>query len=319
MIQIFSAISLFICVSLSFHSCNPQENKKNLFINTNTGLESLTPKPGQIIFVTGSCSSGKTSMAKIIAQKLNAKSFTYDDYVMPVVLKKFITKHYGKFLAFFISGLVMRNFFSFIDFLSDKRKYAFQKKFYKDIKEGLADEPTIHMYQEVKKAAQQGHDVVVESPIYLWGGIDFLQCLEEFKGTNITYVLAYCPWNDLIDRIKKRNSSSNKKNRRELDWVLGNYVPYFEFSPDNHGKHPLEYVSGTNVHSIITEYAQPHYKKKHLRLLPETQQAVLQACPKDTIYHIYPHFAYDLTINTTVNTPEQGATFVVDYIQKKCS
>lgn len=88
----------------------------------NIALEHRLPLQGRIIFVTGSCSSGKSSMAKIIAQKLNAKFFNFDEYVIPLVLKKFITKHYGKFLSFFIGGFVMRNFFTAVNILSEKRK-----------------------------------------------------------------------------------------------------------------------------------------------------------------------------------------------------
>jgi chloramphenicol 3-O-phosphotransferase len=184
--------------------------------------KSLQLPQGRIIFVTGSCSAGKSATSKVIAEKLHAKSFNFDEYVMPLVLKKFIIKHYGKFLAFFISGMVIRNFFKAINLLSEKKKYEFQKKFYDDLRGGLAVEPTLKMYREVKKLALQGHDVVVESPIYLWDGVDFLECLKTFDGTDITYVLAYCPWDDLISRIQKRNLSKNKKIRRELDWVVIN-------------------------------------------------------------------------------------------------
>lgn len=266
---------------------------------------------GKIIFITGSCSSGKSSMANIIAQKLHAKSFAFDEYVMPLILKKFITKHYGKFLAFFINGFVSRNFFTSIGLLSEKRKYKMQLKFFSDLQQGLGYEPTVKMYREVKKAALQGHNVVVESPLYLWGGVDFLRCLSEFDGMDITYVLAYCPWNDLIDRIKKRNSTPHKKTHRELDWVLGNFMYNFDVFPERRDENFLEVVNGRSVHTIITEYAQAKYKKQRMCLLPETQQISLQKFPKAIDYYVYPRFKYDITINTKTHNPEQGAAVVL--------
>ncbi|MFA5306754.1 MAG: hypothetical protein WC365_04870 [Candidatus Babeliales bacterium] len=292
-----------------------------IFISLACGLSASleqTEKQGRIIFISGSCSSGKSSIVKILAHELNAKTFTFDEYVMPLILKKFITKHYGRFLAFFISGLVMRNFFTTVNFLSDKRKYAFQKMFLTDLEEGLALEPTLRMYREVKKAALQGHDVVVESPLYLWGSISFTSCLSEFKNTNITYVLAYCPWNDLVNRIKERNTSKNKKIHRELDWALGNYMHTFNASPDFHSR-SLEYLSGKDVHATITEYAQSGYKKKHLRLLPETQHVASQKFPDTVGYYVYPRFSYDLIVNTKRHDPIEGASVILDFLHNNNS
>jgi chloramphenicol 3-O-phosphotransferase len=267
--------------------------------------------PGKIIFISGSCSSGKSSLAKIVAQKLDAQMFAFDDYVMPLILKKFITKHYGKIMAFFISGLVMRNFFTTINFLSEKRKYAFQLKFYNDLQHGLAEEPTSQMYREVRKTAQQGKNVVVEAPLYLWGGVDLLSSLAEFEGADITYVLTYCPWNQLIQRITQRNATKNKKNYRELDWVVGNYMHTFTASRECREAPLLEMLDGTAVHNVIIEYSQRHYKKKHLCLLHETQQIATQKFSRDTMYHLYPRFEYDIIINTGDHTPEQGASTVL--------
>ena len=178
-------------------------------------------------------------------------------------------------------------------------------------------EPTLKMYREVKNIALQGQDVVVESPLHLWDGVDFLSCLSEFDGMDITYVLAYCPWNDLIDRIKQRNLSKNKKTRRELDWVVINYMYCFDISPDYKNEHFLEYLNGRDVHRVIAEYSQLKYKKKRMRLLSETQNIALQKFPKDIGYYIYPRFDYDIIVNTKTHNPGQGADVVLDYIQGK--
>ena len=71
-------------------------SESNLSLQQSLSHES---QKGRIIFVTGSCSSGKSSMSQIIAQRLNAQYFAFDEYVMPLILKKFVTKHYGKVLA----------------------------------------------------------------------------------------------------------------------------------------------------------------------------------------------------------------------------
>ena len=277
-----------------------------------------TVTPGKVIFLTGSCSAGKSSMARILAKKLNAKSFAFDEYVMPKVLKKFVTKHYGRFVAFFINGWVARNFFKTVTFLSEKKKHELQVQFYNDLKGGIAIEPTSRMYREVKKLAMQGHNVVVESPLFLWDGVDCLQSLPELEGTNLTYVLAYCPWNDLVDRIKKRNASSNKRNHRELDWVMINYMHSLEIVNDCKREPFLEHLRGEEAYNVINTYSQRCYKKQRMCLAPETQQLAHQKFPtKDCDYYIYPRFNYNVTINTRMHSAEQGANVVLDYMMQK--
>lgn len=221
------------------------------------------------------------------------------------------------FWHFFINGLVMRNFFTSIDFLSEKKKHEMQIKFYNDLKQGLALEPTERMYREVKELALQGRNVVVESPLHLWEGVDLVSCLTQLDGVNVIYVLAYCPWNDLINRIKQRNSSKNKKIHRELDWALINFVHCYEVCPEYRSNNFLECMNGKNAQETIAEYSQPQYKKKRLHLLAETQQAVLQSFSQPTNYYIYPRFDYNITVNTKMHSPEQGAAVVLDSIGSK--
>jgi hypothetical protein len=54
-----------------------------------------------------------------------------------------------------------------------------------------------------------------------------------------------------------------------------------------------------------------------MRLLAETQQIASQKFPQNTDYYVYPRFEYNVTVNTKVNAPEQGACLVMDYLQGK--
>lgn len=279
----------------------------------------LPIKEGRIIFVNGSCSAGKSSIAKILAKQLNAQYFAFDERVMPKVLKKFIKKHYGSFLAFFINGIFMRDFFSSVDLVSEKKKYAYQKKFYKDLQEGLAVKPTSKMYRDVRNVAKSGQDVIVESPLYLWDGVDCLQSLSEFDGADISYVLAYCPWLDVVDHLLKRNTSpGSKKNQRELDWVVINFMCNFDVEPQCRTAQYLEYLSGGQVHDVLKKYSDRRYKKDRMFLCRETQLAALQKFPHaDVTYYVYPRFTYDLIVNTKEHNPSECADLVLKFIEQK--
>lgn len=271
-------------------------------------------KPGKIIFITGSCSAGKSSIASIVAQRLNAKSFAFDELVMPVIMKKFIAKHYGKVVAALVTTMLGRNFFSSVSGLSEKTKYKYQKKFLADLKDGLGVEPTSAMYEKAKKAALAGHDVVVESPLFLFDGVTCFKSLEVFKDMDVMYVLAYCPWNNLIEHLRKRNRSENKKDHRELDWVIGNYVQYVQPSLRVQTDHHLEKIRGDHIQQQVAKYSQQKYKKKHMCLSNEIKNAVLAAFPTRYEYYIYPRFEYNLIVNTKMHDPMQGADIVLNAI-----
>lgn len=273
-----------------------------------------TVQSGRVIFITGSCSSGKSSLAQSVAQKLNAKYFAFDECVMPRVLNKMIARYVGSFFAMLVTKLFMRNFFSLIGFLSDKRKYAFQKKFYKELEKGIAFQPTVMMYKKVRAQALQGHTVIVEAPLLLGDSIDCLSSLSTLRGLDVTLVLAYCPFEQLVDRIKQRNQSGNKKNYRELDWAITNFVHSFKLSTD-YPDQAIDNVLGSSVKTFVSTHAQPIYRKQRLNLLKETQEIVLKHVSSDDVYYITPKLSYDLIVNTLMSTPDQGAESVVAFMR----
>ncbi len=289
-----------------------------LGVRANSGsllVEPATPQ-GRVIFITGSCSSGKSTLARNIAQNLNAKYFAFDEYVMPIVLKKMIATHVGSFFAFFLTKLLMHNFFTLIGFLSDKRKYAFQKKFYADLQRGIAIEPTIKMYRAARNVALQGKDVIIEAPLQLGDKIDCLSSLSVLQDLNVTLILAYCPWEQLVERIKTRNQSRYKKSHRELDWAIGNFVHCFNVST-KHTTRAIDRIHGNVVQQFVTTHTQPEYKKKRLYILNETKEATLRCFKTDRMNYVYPRLEYDLVVNTQTYNPKQTATRVLSFINNR--
>lgn len=273
--------------------------------------------PGRVIFITGSCSSGKSSLSKIVSQELNANYFAFDEYVMPRMMKKMVEKRVGKILAFFVTKLFMRNFFTFVGFLSDKTKYEFQKQFLEELRGGIAIEPTLRMYQQVRYIALQGQDVVIEAPLHLGDGIDCEGSLAVLEGLDVLYVLAYCPWQKLVERIEQRNKTKDKRTHRELDWAIGNFLHCFEISPI-HKPGAIDHIQGDIVRNAVVDYAtSPIYKKKRLRILDETMQETLQVFKDNREYYIYPKRNYDLIINTGAYSAAQGAAMILDFMMDK--
>jgi len=287
-----------------------------LTVLSKNSSEKTDIKRGRVVFVTGSCSSGKSSLARVIAQKLKAKSYAFDEYVIPILARKMVEKEVGKPLAFFITRVLPFNFFTLVGFLSEKRKYEYQLKFYAELKNGFAIAPTKKMYEQVRKNVLAGRNVVVEAPLHLGDGVDCTESLSVLKDLDVSFVLAYCPWRNLVERIAARNQSPNKKIHRELDWALGNYLHYFDITPNYHKK-SIDKVSGKSVKRLLSLYSRPTFKKKRMQILPETAQAARECFKTNKLYYLRPHLAYDLIINTQTHKPEQGATQVVDFVQNK--
>lgn len=316
LLRSFRIKNILIVTSFLFLGlCSKCADNPNI-LEKNT-IEKSQTTPGKILFITGSCSSGKSSMATILAKKLNAEYFAFDELVMPVILKRFIVNQYGKFLGFFINNIFARNFSTAVNLVSEKRKLKYQMRFYKDLREGLADEPTSRMYNNAKRVAQQGKDVIIESPIYLIGGVNFLSNLSIFDDMDVTYVLAYCPWNKLVDRIKERNKSKNKKTHREFNWALENFIHNFDAKNNTGDNNLLECLNGKDVHSIVHKYADLKYRKKRIYVVKEVKDDVLNVFNKKDDYYIYPKFKYNLVVNTKDYTPKMGAKSVLKYFRKK--
>lgn len=273
-------------------------------------------KPGRIIFITGSCSAGKTSLAKIIAKNLKAESFAFDEFAMPIIIKRFIAKYHGKLVAKIVIGIAMHKFFSSVSVLREKTKHKFKRKFLADLKRGLAIEPTIRMYEKVKETVSKGYDVVVESPLCLFNGVTCFECLEVLKDMDITYVLVYCPWDHLVKRLEKCNRSKDSKNHREIDWVLGNYVQYIEPSLEYRNPYFLEQVNGEHVHSDIEKYVKFKHTRQRKYFLEEARQAVLTTFPTKSMCYVYPRFVYDIIIDTSMYSPAQGASVVLHELKQ---
>lgn len=285
--------------------------------SSNQELSDKAPQ-GRVIFITGSCSAGKTSLSKMLAEELGAKFFAFDEHVMPVLLKKMIDKSIGKFFSFFLAKTIMRNFFSYVNLLSQKKKYEFQQKFYQELERGIAIPPTIQMYSQARNIALQGQDVVVEAPLHLGEKIDCLSSLSVLKDLDVVFVLAYCPWNSLAARIEQRNRSNDKKNRRELDWVFGNYLDYFNVS-SSQDRTTIDSIDGKSIQRLIAHHTGKDAKKNHISILDETKQAMLKFFKTDEINNISPKLAYDVIVNTKEQSPKQGSEKVLEHIHTKAS
>jgi len=168
------------------------------------------------------------------------------------------------------------------------------------------------MYQEIRATALTGQNVVVDSLTHLGDNVDCLSSLSELKDLNVMFVLVYCPWKNLVERIEQRNKSADKKNRRELDWALSNFAHYFDASAHHH-PHAIDAIQGDYVKEVVAVYAHPQYKKRGLKIMNETKKASLQLFKTGGTQYIYPRLAYDLIINTKEYNPTQAATIVLDF------
>jgi len=303
---LFVGIGLGMWVPLS-----PIERKNS---QNNHAGKKRAPASGRVIFVTGSCSSGKSSLARSIAQHLDAKSYAFDEYVIPIITRKMVEKEVGTVPAFFITRVLSFNGFTLMRLLSEKRKHEYQLKFYAELKKGLAIGPTTKMYQEVRKVALTGRNVVVEAPLHLGDGVDCMQSLSVLKDLDVSFVLAYCPWNNLVERVTARNKSSNKKIHRELDWAVGNFLHYFDISTKQQ-EGVIDTVLGRSVNDLVTMYSRPEFKKQRMQIAAETKQAAHACFTTPDTYYLRPHLAYDLIVNTQIHKPEEGATRVLNFVQ----
>jgi chloramphenicol 3-O-phosphotransferase len=233
-------------------------------------------KPGRVIVLDGTSTSGKTSIVKHLMPMLGTsyKKVAIDDFVTEV-------------------------------FLEQEKLQRSEKEFLKRIHERSED-----MYDTIRKLVNSGENVLVDTVISgLEGEKDREHFFKELKGLNVLLVLVYCPLNVLAERINKRNEKAlkenNSKDTRSRSVALVFDDMYKTQESDN------EVILGQlSRKDIELAYSNPKNE------LGETAKAFKQIkqnlishfkLENKKVVNITSQLVYDCVVDTSKNNPEECA------------
>ena len=155
----------------------------------------------------------------------------------------------------------------------------------------------------IRQSMGQGHPIIILDNT-LWKPELVQKWHEETRGYNTLHVLVYCPLNNLLEHIQKRNRAPQSYEHRDLSLPLEMYFSMYTPAPRG-----IDTLERSKV-------------KRDLRACFAYQKTLTGRTPPDSLQQTYlhrfhldvqgkvqiaPFFAYDLVVNTGTSSPRACA------------
>ncbi len=145
-------------------------------------------------------------------------------------------------------------------------------------------------------------------------------------GQQTIKILVYCPLDAVIDHVEKRNNSSDKDEKRTINQAFDQFQNIYkrQDSPNetvvdriqtSSMKHALQ-IAEQEVQQLMKEAGKsPEEIKKNIQsfVKPFVEQFKLDTLDEITLTTIHP---WDLIINSSINSPEESAQIITDYLKQ---
>jgi len=278
-------------------------------INYCFGMD-MVPQDQRIIFLNGTTTAGKSTIAEKIKERLEAQSLpvevlAIDTFLVPKVQWAVATNRLNPFNCFVPSSEIITPL---------------------EI-ETIGKESQLELCEAAKNAYAQGKIVIIDAPMYRSDQIEFYyRALESLK---MTWTLVYCPISLLVDRIVKRNESSETTNQRSILQALNQ----FNYLYKSQSVEPIDTLSKDTLLYSLDKARVEHdlMQAKLWDLLKSVQRAI---CPyefegiKNTMLarlspkqeseiQIGSALFHNLVVNTGLNNPSECAEQIMSFFSQK--
>ena len=212
--------------------------------------EKKKPYSQQIIFLNGTTTAGKSSIALSLAEKLKTQLLpieilSIDSFVVPKVQWALFKKRINPGNIFVANEDLL------------------QKSDMKQIK----NESMTELCAAAIMAYKQNNIVIIDAPVYKSKHIEFYKSkFNAFEISNVSWILTYCPITTLLKRVMVRNSESSIIDQRSIAQALYQFSHMYQSKGDN----PIDQLSKDNfdimcmsasVEHMITQEIIPGFLK----------------------------------------------------------
>jgi hypothetical protein len=283
-----------------------------LGINYCFGMDVMSLKEQHIIFLNGTTTAGKTTIAAELKNQLEAQSFAVevlaiDSFVVPKVQWALGCNRLNPFNCFVPN----------IDIMTPSEM------------EAIGKESQLELCIAAKKAYDQGKIVIVDAPIYQHNQIKFYR--EAFDGLKSTWALVYRSLPSLVDGIIARNQKGGLSDRRSL--LQGLYQ--FSCMYCGNAEQCINKLSQNDLHASCNQAQEQHAEEQEhiFDFLKSVQHAICPFSFKDirlslfenlslnenTVVEIGPKIQHDCIVNTELFDSAVSAQMIISYIFKGVS
>lgn len=170
----------------------------------------------------------------------------------------------------------------------------------------------VSLYRHVKEQSEAGKNVIVDTvefDRYYDKYCDILNC------SNVIKAIVYCPPQDILKRIDRRNNSGIPFNRRPVLLAFQQFLEMYkpQSSPD---ELVVERTSTTVLRAALAEAGKKANSPAKYQALYKDYVNVF-GIDQDQKIIILPKGKYDLVINTRANTKKENLRLPEDYVKNR--
>lgn len=179
----------------------------------------------------------------------------------------------------------------------------------------------LHFYAMIHKKAMAGIDVLVDTVLYHKRYAKYNRILEK-HGINLIKVIAYCPLEQLIDHVEKRNKSGDALELRSINQAFRAFLELY--TTDQHkGVKSIDQITSAQLDRIVQAAYQsiPHRSATSRQKLKVYCEKILALSKNNrtTCSTIYTKHPWDLIVNTGIQSPRTSAEQIACYVMNKRS
>ena len=174
-----------------------------------------------------------------------------------------------------------------------------------------------NFYTHIKKIALSGKSVLVDTVSYQQNYEKYDAILQPCK---VIKVLVYCPLDTLIMHVQQRNDSGDLREKRSINQAFWQYLTLYTMQQSS--KDIIIDHTTTNQIKDSLEKAEAltkHLPSKRIRQQRKTNNGLAKEFQTKTSRSmaITPKHRWDFIVNTSIDSPENIAQKIVDYLESK--
>ncbi len=295
------------------------------------GLEEEVDK-GTIVILNGTSSAGKSSIGKNLKEEYGFECLHLDTYLANSFAKwveNRILEETGEnvFLERNNPNLILENFKKTITKMNlNEDDYDDDKVLTKEEEIAHINKASAEMFEEAKRKACDGNNVIVDTIIDFDTEEAYSAIKENLSGFNIKFVLAYCPFKVLAQRVEKRNIEGGAE-ERALVQPLVQFGEVYK-AKENDSEIIVDVLTKEdfkqtcklakidfriNDKEVFNEETN-FYIEKYNKFLEKLKRELGFDNEEIESVKITPRLSYDLIINTNENSPEESAKQIKELI-----
>jgi chloramphenicol 3-O-phosphotransferase len=267
--------------------------------------------PGTVILLNGTSSAGKSTMLRELPKVLEGswKTVEGDDFVL-LIIQKLIDHLNDKF------GIETT-----YDELNDTcGKLMEEGKITQQWIDDFARQYDVNdlMFKKIHEHIRCGHNVVLDTVICEpieedSDEYDFNGYFNELGLYNVAFILVYCPFTTLVERVRMRNESGVAKERREY----GVPIQFFRamYKAAQPGDTPiLDTLTRVEVRRLLETYVRSECETE--KESNEFLSTVLKnlSLDRNESIRVTPRLKYDFIVNTGTHSSEECARQINEFL-----